>query len=53
MVVPVWWSQCPPCRAERPELNDVAAEGGPGLSVLGKIASQQTLVSAVERVLDE
>ncbi|WP_245916691.1 TlpA family protein disulfide reductase [Nocardioides gansuensis] len=26
VVVNVWWSACPPCRAEQPELNEVAEE---------------------------
>ena len=26
-MVNVWWSACPPCRVEQPELNDAAADG--------------------------
>jgi thiol-disulfide isomerase/thioredoxin len=35
VVVNVWWSRCPPCRAEQPELNEVAAELGDRVAFLG------------------
>jgi thiol-disulfide isomerase/thioredoxin len=96
VVVNVWWSQCPPCRVEQPDLNDAAAElgdqvsfvglnirdsspdgrallsfsgtlnprsipstvvldadGRVAASVQGRIPTTQTLVSIVEKVLDE
>ena len=31
VVINVWWSECPPCRVEQPDLNEAAAElGGRG-----------------------
>ena len=116
VVINVWWSACPPCRVEQPDLNDAAdelgerasfvginirdasadqalayvrsfdveypsiyspdgkallpfsgtlsprsipstlvldAEGRIAASVIGRMPSQQTLVSLVEKVLDE
>lgn len=35
VVVNVWWSQCPPCRVEQPELNEAAAELGEEVTFLG------------------
>lgn len=35
VVVNVWWSQCPPCRIEQPELNKAAAELGDTVMFLG------------------
>lgn len=35
VVVNVWWSQCPPCRVEQPDLNDAAAELGDRASFVG------------------
>ncbi len=35
VVVNVWWSQCPPCRIEQPELNEAAAELGDEVTFLG------------------
>ena len=35
VVVNVWWSRCPPCRVEQPELNEVAAEMGDRVSFVG------------------
>ena len=35
VVVNVWWSQCPPCRVEQPELNDAADELGDQVVFLG------------------
>lgn len=35
VVVNVWWSQCPPCRVEQPELNEAAAELGDDVTFLG------------------
>ena len=35
VVVNVWWSQCPPCRVEQPDLNDAAAELGDDVAFLG------------------
>lgn len=35
VVVNVWWSQCPPCRVEQPELNEAAEELGDDVTFLG------------------
>jgi thiol-disulfide isomerase/thioredoxin len=35
VVVNVWWSQCPPCRVEQPDLNEAAAELGDSASFVG------------------
>ena len=35
VVVNLWWSQCPPCRVEQPELNEAAAELGDQVTFLG------------------
>ena len=35
VVVNVWWSQCPPCRIEQPDLNEAAAELGDQVVFLG------------------
>ncbi len=35
VVVNVWWSQCPPCRVEQPDLNEAAAELGEQVHFLG------------------
>jgi len=35
VVVNVWWSECPPCRVEQPDLNEAAAELGDRVSFLG------------------
>ena len=35
VVVNVWWSQCPPCRVEQPDLNEAAAELGDQASFVG------------------
>lgn len=35
IVVNVWWSQCPPCRIEQPELNAAAAALGDDVTFLG------------------
>jgi thiol-disulfide isomerase/thioredoxin len=35
VVVNVWWSGCPPCRAEQPMLNEVAKELGSKARVVG------------------
>lgn len=35
VVVNVWWSQCPPCRVEQPDLNEAAAELGDDVTFLG------------------
>ncbi|HSU01841.1 MAG TPA: TlpA disulfide reductase family protein [Nocardioides sp.] len=35
VVVNVWWSQCPPCRVEQPELNEAASELGDDVTFLG------------------
>jgi thiol-disulfide isomerase/thioredoxin len=35
VVVNVWWSQCPPCRVEQPDLNDAAAELGDQVAFVG------------------
>ena len=34
-VVNVWWSQCPPCRAEQPEINEVVDELGDRATFVG------------------
>jgi thiol-disulfide isomerase/thioredoxin len=34
-VVNVWWSECPPCRVEQPDLNEAAAELGDDVAFLG------------------
>ncbi|HEY0642265.1 MAG TPA: TlpA disulfide reductase family protein [Nocardioides sp.] len=35
VVVNVWWSQCPPCRVEQPDLNEAAADLGTKVTFLG------------------
>ncbi len=35
VVVNVWWSECPPCRVEQPDLNEAAAELGDSVAFLG------------------
>ncbi|GAA1940486.1 TlpA disulfide reductase family protein [Nocardioides hwasunensis] len=35
VVVNVWWSECPPCRVEQPDLNEAAAELGDQATFLG------------------
>ena len=35
VVLNVWWSECPPCRVEQPDLNEAAAELGDDVSFLG------------------
>lgn len=35
VVVNVWWSECPPCRVEQPDLNEAAAELGDDVVFLG------------------
>ena len=35
VVVNVWWSQCPPCRVEQPDLNEAADELGDKATFLG------------------
>lgn len=35
VVVNVWWSQCPPCRVEQPDLNEAAAELGDAATFVG------------------
>lgn len=35
VVVNLWWSQCPPCRVEQPDLNEAAAELGDQVTFLG------------------
>lgn len=35
VVVNVWWSQCPPCRIEQPDLNEAAAELGDQVTFVG------------------
>lgn len=35
VVVNVWWSLCPPCRVEQPDLNEAAAELGDDVAFLG------------------
>ena len=35
VVVNIWWSGCPPCRAEQPLLNQVADELGSSAQVVG------------------
>ena len=35
VVVNVWWSQCPPCRVEQPDLNEAAAELGDEVRFVG------------------
>lgn len=35
VVVNVWWSQCPPCRVEQPDLNEAADELGEQVTFLG------------------
>lgn len=35
VVVNYWWSQCPPCRVEQPELNAAAAELGDDATFIG------------------
>jgi thiol-disulfide isomerase/thioredoxin len=35
VVVNVWWSQCPPCRVEQPDLNEAAADLGAKVTFLG------------------
>ncbi len=35
VVVNVWWSQCPPCRVEQPDLNEAATELGDKATFIG------------------
>lgn len=35
VVVNIWWSDCPPCRVEQPDLNEAAAELGDQVVFLG------------------
>ena len=35
VVVNYWWSQCPPCRVEQPELNEAATEVGDDAAFVG------------------
>lgn len=35
VVVNVWWSGCPPCRLEQPDLNEAAAEIGDDATFVG------------------
>lgn len=35
VVVNVWWSACPPCRVEQPDLNEAAAALGDDVAFLG------------------
>ena len=35
VVINVWWSQCPPCRVEQPELNEAAATLGDDVTFVG------------------
>ena len=35
VVVNVWWSQCPPCRVEQPDLNEAYAELGEEVTFVG------------------
>ncbi|WP_374454639.1 TlpA family protein disulfide reductase [Nocardioides sp.] len=35
VVINVWWSECPPCRVEQPDLNEAAAELGDRVTFLG------------------
>ncbi|MDR7255741.1 thiol-disulfide isomerase/thioredoxin [Nocardioides sp. BE266] len=35
VVVNVWWSQCPPCRVEQPDLNDAYDELGDQVAFVG------------------
>ena len=35
VVINVWWSECPPCRVEQPDLNEAAAELGDDVAFLG------------------
>lgn len=35
VVVNVWWSECPPCRVEQPDLNEAAAELGDSVAFVG------------------
>ncbi|MCW2737022.1 TlpA disulfide reductase family protein [Nocardioides sp.] len=35
VVVNVWWSECPPCRVEQPDLNEAAAELGDSVTFVG------------------
>ncbi len=35
LVVNVWWSACPPCRVEQPDLNEAVAELGDSTGFLG------------------
>lgn len=35
VVVNVWWSECPPCRVEQPDLNEAATELGDDVAFLG------------------
>nr|WP_253943335.1 TlpA disulfide reductase family protein [Nocardioides sp. zg-1308] len=35
VVVNVWWSECPPCRVEQPDLNEAAAELGDDATFVG------------------
>lgn len=35
VVVNVWWSECPPCRVEQPDLNEAASELGDDVAFVG------------------
>lgn len=35
VVVNIWWSACPPCRVEQPDLNEAAAELGDQAAFVG------------------
>jgi thiol-disulfide isomerase/thioredoxin len=35
VVINVWWSECPPCRVEQPDLNEAADELGDRVTFLG------------------
>jgi len=35
VVINIWWSECPPCRVEQPDLNDAATELGDTVTFLG------------------
>lgn len=35
VVINVWWSACPPCRVEQPDLNEVAEQIGDRATFLG------------------
>ncbi len=35
VVINIWWSECPPCRVEQPDLNEAATELGDTVTFLG------------------